>query len=163
MKNYKTGFMSGFFDIVHEGHIQILEEAKSQCEQLIVAVGTDEFMRERKGRESVLSYAERTRIVGAIRYVDKVVEETDLDKVAAYHKYQFDVMFAGDDHQQESIYIRNVAILKQKYGVDTIFIKRSNVSSTKIRERIYNMTMLASNSYVDYSNTKINDRYTKKE
>lgn len=96
MKKYKTGFVAGFFDILHEGHIKILELAKSQCEQLIVAVGTDEFMRERKGRESVLSYSERIRIVSAIRYVDKVVEETDLDKVAAYYKYKFDVMFVGD-------------------------------------------------------------------
>lgn len=145
MKKYKTGFVSGFFDILHEGHIQILEEAKSQCEQLIVAVGTDEFMRARKGRESVLSYSERIRIVSAIRYVDKVVEETDLDKIAAYHKYKFDVMFAGDDHQQEDIYIRDAAILKKEYGVDTIYIKRSNVSSTEIRKRVYNMAMLDSN------------------
>lgn len=116
MKKYKTGFVAGFFDILHEGHIKILELAKSQCEQLIVAVGTDEFMRERKGRESVLSYSERIRIVSAIRYVDKVVEETDLDKVAAYYKYKFDVMFVGDDHQQEAIYIRDAARLKKQSG-----------------------------------------------
>ena len=73
MKKYKRGFVAGFFDILHEGHIQILEQAKSQCEQLIVAVGTDEFMRIRKGRESVLSYDERVCIVSAIKYVDKVV------------------------------------------------------------------------------------------
>ena len=81
MKKYKRGFVAGFFDILHEGHIQILEQAKSQCEQLIVAVGTDEFMRIRKGRESVLSYDERVCIVSAIKYVDKVVPEIDLDKI----------------------------------------------------------------------------------
>ena len=32
MKKYKRGFVAGFFDILHEGHIQILEQAKSQCE-----------------------------------------------------------------------------------------------------------------------------------
>lgn len=137
MKKYKTGFIAGFFDIIHEGHIQILELAKSQCEHLIVAVGTDEFMKVRKGRESVLSYDERSQIVGAIKYVDRVVEETDLDKVAAYKKYKFDVMFAGDDHEDEPIYIRDTAILKKEYGVDTIYVKRSNVSSTKIRNRVY--------------------------
>lgn len=139
MKKYKTGFIAGFFDIIHDGHIQILELAKSQCEQLIVAVGTDEFMKVRKGRESVFSYAERSRIVGAIRYVDRVVEATDLDKIAAYKKYHFDVMFAGDDHQCEPVYIRDTAILKQKYGVDTIYIKRSNISSTEIRKRVYDV------------------------
>lgn len=137
MKKYKLGFVAGFFDILHEGHIQILEQAKLQCEKLIVAVGTDEFMRIRKGREPVLNYSERARIVGAIKYVDRIVEETDLDKIAAYQKYKFDVMFAGDDHQQESIYIRASEILRKRYGVDTIYIKRSNISSTEIRKRSY--------------------------
>lgn len=139
MKKYKTGFIAGFFDIIHEGHIQILKLAKSQCEELIVAVGTDEFMRVRKGREPVLSYEERIQIVGAVRYVDKVVEEIDLDKIAAYKKYHFDVMFAGDDHQYEPVYMRDTDILKKKYGVDTIYVKRSNMSSTKIRRRVYNI------------------------
>lgn len=140
MKKYKVGFVAGFFDIIHEGHIQILEQAKSQCEQLIVAVGTDEFMRIRKGRESVLNYSERAQIVGSIRYVDKVVEETDLDKLAAYKNYHFNVMFAGDDHENEPVYIRDAAILKEKYDVDTIYIKRSNISSTAIRKRVCDMS-----------------------
>lgn len=143
MKKYKVGFVAGFFDILHEGHIQILEYAKSQCEQLIVAVGTDEFMRIRKKREPVLSYAERIKIVGAIKYVDRIVEETDLDKIAAYQRYRFDVMFAGDDHQQEDIYIRDAEILKNKYGVDTIYIKRNNVSSTEIRKRAHDIYEMA--------------------
>ena len=135
MKKYRVGFIAGFFDILHAGHIEILEQAKSQCDRLIVAVGTDEFMRVRKGRESVLSYTDRVRIVEAIRYVDEVVAETDLDKVKAYQQYKFDVMFAGDDHQQEETYIKDAEILKKEYGVDTIYIKRSDISSTAIRKR----------------------------
>lgn len=37
------------FDLIHDGHIDILRQAKEQCEYLIVGVGTDEFMKERKG------------------------------------------------------------------------------------------------------------------
>lgn len=142
MKKYKIGFLTGFFDIIHEGHIRILEQAKSQCEQLIVAVGTDEFLRVRKGRKPVLTYNERIQIVSAIRYVDKVVEETDLDKITAYKKYKFDVMFAGDDHQNEDIYIKATRDLKEKYGVDTIYISRINVSSTEIRRRAHDIYCL---------------------
>lgn len=136
MKKYNVGFISGFFDILHEGHIHILEQAKSCCNRLIVAVGTDEFMQIRKGREPVLSYNERVQIVRSIKFVDMVVAEEDLDKIAAYQKYKFDVMFAGDDHEQEDIYVRETKVLKDQYGVDTIYIKRSDVSSTKIRERV---------------------------
>ena len=95
---YKKGFICGFFDLIHDGHIDILRQAKEQCEYLIVGVGTDEFMKERKGRNSVLTYEQRCTVVKAIRYVDEVVPEEDLDKLAAWKKYQFDVMFAGDDH-----------------------------------------------------------------
>ncbi len=136
MSRYKIGFICGFFDLLHDGHIEILKYAKSHCEYLIVAVGTDEFMQERKSRESVLTYNQRVSIVKAIRYVDEVVPETDLDKIAAYKKYHFDVMFAGEDHQDEKIYIDAVNALKS-FGVDTIYVPRNiSCSSTSIRERV---------------------------
>ena len=91
MKKYQVGFICGFFDLLHDGHIDILKKAKENCEYLIVAVGTDEFMRQRKQRETILSYDQRVEIVKAIRYVDEVVEETNLDKIGAYEKYHFDV------------------------------------------------------------------------
>ena len=135
MKKYKLGFLCGFFDILHEGHIDILSQAKEQCEYLIVAVGTDEFMKSRKGRESVIPYTERIRIVKAIRYVDEVVPENDLDKVAAYHKYHFDVMFAGDDHVNERVYQLAEEELN-RWGVDVIYVPRIiRESSTDLRMR----------------------------
>ena len=136
MKKYKIGFICGFFDLIHDGHIDILKQAKDKCEYLIVAVGTDEFMRERKHRESILTYEQRVEIVRAIKYVDEVVEETDLDKVGAYEKYHFNVMFAGDDHLDEQVYINATKELQSK-GVDTIYIPRiKKCSSTGIRKRV---------------------------
>lgn len=133
---YKKGFICGFFDLIHDGHIDILRQAKEQCEYLIVGVGTDEFMKERKGRNSVLTYEQRCTVVKAIRYVDEVVPEEDLDKLAAWKKYQFDVMFAGDDHLKELIYIDATKRLKEN-GVSTIYIpRRLNISSTKLREKV---------------------------
>lgn len=135
MRKYKTGFICGFFDLLHDGHISILREAKENCEYLIVAVGTDAFMQQRKHRESVLSYEQRVEIIKAIRYVDEVVEETDLDKISAYEKYHFDVMFAGEDHLHEPIYIEATEKLK-KMGVDTIYIPRSkSCSSSELRRK----------------------------
>ena len=93
-------------------------------------------MKERKGRNSVLTYEQRCTVVKAIRYVDEVVPEEDLDKLAAWKKYQFDVMFAGDDHLKELIYIDATKRLKEN-GVSTIYIpRRLNISSTKLREKV---------------------------
>lgn len=139
MKKYKIGFICGFFDILHDGHIEILRKAKENCNYLIVAVGTDDFMMIRKKRQSVLTYDQRVKIVNAIKYVDLVVPETDLDKISAYHKYHFDVMFAGDDHLTEPIYIEATKTLKNM-GVDTIYIPRCiDVSSTSIRNKIIDL------------------------
>lgn len=132
MKPYKIGYISGFFDILHDGHIRILKWAKSQCEVLIVAVGTDEFMIQRKNHRSVLSYKQRVEIIKSIQYVDRVVEETNLDKLAEYEKYKFNVMFAGSDHEKEPVYVKAASELK-KFGVDTIYYKRSGTSSTELR------------------------------
>lgn len=136
MKKYQKGFICGFFDLMHDGHIDILKQAKERCNYLIVAIGTDEFMKERKNRESVLTYEQRVAIVKAIRYVDEVVPEENLDKVAAYHKYHFDVMFAGEDHLYEPIYIQATEKLKE-LGVDTFYFPRQiKCSSTQIRNRV---------------------------
>lgn len=133
---YKKGYICGFFDLIHDGHIEILKYAKSMCNYLIVAVGTDEFMEQRKSRSSVLSYDQRVKIVSSLKYVDEVVPQTGLDKVGDYHKYNFDVMFAGDDHIDEEVYINATKELKE-LGVDVIYFKRvEDVSSTKIREKI---------------------------
>lgn len=137
MSRYNIGFICGFFDLLHDGHIEILRYAKSQCKYLIVGVGTDDFMRKRKHRESVLTYNQRVTILKAIRYVDEVVPETNLDKIQAYKEYHFDVMFAGEDHKNEEIYIEAAKVL-QSHGVDTFFIPRNNSSSsTAIREKVF--------------------------
>lgn len=139
MKKYKVGFVCGFFDIIHDGHINILKYAKAQGDKLIVAVGTDEFMKIRKGRKPVLTYYQRIRILQSIKYVDEVVPENDLDKIAAYKKYRFDAMFAGDDHIDEKVYIESTRILKEKFGVDTIYVKRNDMSSSKLRKCAYDI------------------------
>lgn len=136
MKKYKIGFLCGFFDPLHDGHIDIMRQAKEICEHLIVAVGTDEFMMQRKHRETVLSYEQRVEIVSAIRYVDQVVPEIDLDKMKAYYQYHFDVMIAGEDHVSEPLYQEAKKQL-EALGIDTVFVpRRKNISSTLMREKM---------------------------
>lgn len=142
---YKIGFLCGFFDILHDGHIDIIKQAKNECEYLIVAVGTDEFMLERKQRESILKYEQRIEIIRALKYVDKVVPETDLDKLKAYETYHFDVMFAGDDHLYEPLYIEATKKLKA-LGVETIYFPRKKkVSSSDIRKRVIKLSCCTNN------------------
>ena len=75
----------------------ILRRAKEQCSKLIVGVSTDELVRSYKQKVPVIPFEERFAIVAACRYVDEVVSQEDRDKIAAFHRIGFDVMFVGDD------------------------------------------------------------------
>ena len=95
-KKQIIGYTTGVFDLFHIGHLNLLRRAKEQCDYLIVGVSTDNLV-EYKGKRSVIPFDERKAIVGAIKYVDEVVTQENMDKLGAWKKYHFDVMFVGDD------------------------------------------------------------------
>lgn len=97
MKKYKIGYTTGVFDLFHIGHLNILRRAKEQCDYLIVGVTSDELCFERKGKQPVIPLEERMAIVGAIKYVDKVVLQLDMNKLDAVKKHDVDVVFVGSD------------------------------------------------------------------
>ncbi len=92
----KVGYTTGVFDLFHIGHLNLLRRAKEQCDYLIVGVTVDELVAY-KNKKAVIPYEERKGIVEAIRYVDKVVPQTTMDKMEAWCNLHFDVMFVGDD------------------------------------------------------------------
>ena len=90
------GYTTGVFDLFHIGHLNLLRKAKEQCDYLIVGVSTDALVAY-KHKQAVIPFEERKQIVAAIKYVDEVVPQEDMDKMAAWERLHFDVMFVGDD------------------------------------------------------------------
>mgnify|MGYP003290491716 CR=1 FL=1 len=134
-KKYKIGYTTGVFDLFHIGHLNILRRAKEQCEFLIVGVSTDEVVQEYKNKTPIIPYEQRSRIVEAIKYVDKVVPQTNMDKMVAYREYKFEVMFHGNDWQGSDMYNKIVKEFSE-VGVDVVFLPHTDgISSTIIREK----------------------------
>ncbi len=132
MKKYKIGYTTGVFDMFHIGHLNILRNAKAQCEYLIVGVSTDELVKIDKNKTPVIPYSERAEIVAAIRYVDKVVPQPDKNKKAAWEKYGFDVMFVGSDWKGTPQWKKFEEQLKP-LGVDIVYLPHTDgISSTKL-------------------------------
>jgi glycerol-3-phosphate cytidylyltransferase len=135
-KKYKIGYTTGVYDMFHIGHLNILRRAKEQCEVLIVGVSTDELVQEYKHKTPIIPFAERAAIVEAIRYVDRVVPQTSMDKVAAWEELHFDAVFHGDDWKGSSLYNKIEEDFRAR-GVDMVFLPHTDgVSSTMIVEKL---------------------------
>ena len=92
----KVGYTTGVFDLFHIGHLNLLRKAKEKCDILIVGVTTDELV-SYKNKSAVIPFKERLEIVANIKFVDKVVPQINMDKMAVWNQLKFDVMFVGDD------------------------------------------------------------------
>lgn len=87
----------GTFDLLHYGHINLLQRAKEMGDYLIVALSTDEF-NELKEKKSYFSFEERKQLLSAIRYVDLVIPEENWEqKTTDIQKYEVDVFVMGND------------------------------------------------------------------
>lgn len=136
MKKYKIGYTQGTYDLFHVGHLNLLMHAKEQCDYLIVGVNTDRLVKEYKNKDVVISEQDRARIVGAIKYVDKVVLTNTLDKKAVAKKIKFDAIFIGDDWKNNERWLKTQEEMK-KIGIDVVFLPHTDgISSTMIRETI---------------------------
>jgi glycerol-3-phosphate cytidylyltransferase len=93
----KIGYSIGVYDMFHIGHLNLLRKAKEHCDQLIVGIKTDELVASKKGKIPIVPFDERCEIVGALKCVDRVVPHTDENRMAAWEKHRFNVLFAGDD------------------------------------------------------------------
>ena len=91
-----VGYTTGVFDLFHIGHLNLLRNAKALCDKLVVGVTTDKLV-SYKYKKAVIPFEERMEIVRAIEYVDAVIPQEDMDKLAVWDKVKFDVMFVGDD------------------------------------------------------------------
>lgn len=137
-KKYKIGYTTGVFDMFHIGHLNILQKAKDQCEYLIVGVTTDELCMKRKNKLPIICEADRIAIVQAIRYVDEVVPQEDMNKLVAVKKYHVDAVFVGSDWKGTPSWDKYEKDFAEE-GCDVVYLNHTDrISSTILRDRLNN-------------------------
>ncbi len=135
MKHYKVGYTAGVFDLFHVGHLNLLERAKAQCDYLIVAVTTDELV-SYKNKKAMIPYEDRARIVAALKVVDQVVPQVNMNKMEAWERYHFDAMFVGDDWKGTEKWQRYEEEFRT-VGVDIVYFPYTKgISSTIIEGKL---------------------------
>lgn len=119
----------GTFDLLHYGHINLLQRARSLGDYLIVAVSTDEF-NTIKNKKSFFKYLERKHLLEAIRYVDLVIPESSWDqKINDIESFNVDTFVIGDDWKGKFDYLKDVC--------DVEYLPRTpEISTTQIKKSL---------------------------
>lgn len=128
----KKIFVNGTFDIIHTGHLLLFEYAKSLGDYLIVAIDSDERVREKKGpTRPINSLLDRAFMLSNLYYVDEVRtfnSDEDLENLVKY--YEPDIMVIGSDWKGKKV-------IGSKYTKELKFFDRINgYSTTKTIENI---------------------------
>ena len=118
----------GTFDLLHYGHINLLQRAKQYGDYLIVALSTDEFNWNEKQKKCYFTYEERRRLLEAIRYVDLVIpEENWKQKVTDVQEYHIDTFVMGGDWKGKFDFLKEYC--------DVVYLPRTpEISTTRIKK-----------------------------
>lgn len=133
------GYTAGVYDMFHIGHLNVIKNAKDNCDYLIVGVTTDEVVEQNKNKTPIIPFAERAAIVEAIKYVDKVVPQQRYDiqgKVETVVNNHIDVMFVGSDWEGTEKWKRIEEELS-KVGCRVQYLPHTDgISSTILRDKL---------------------------
>jgi len=134
IKKGKIGYTTGVFDMFHVGHLNILRQAKENCDYLIVGVSSDELVESYKNKTPIIPFEHRKEIVESIKYVDEVVIQSHRDKMKSFHEIGFDIMFVGSDWKGSELFNVLEKELK-KYNATIYFFQYTDgISSTRLKK-----------------------------
>lgn len=120
----------GTFDLLHYGHINLLRRAKAMGDYLIVALSTDEFNWNMKGKKCYFSYEQRKQLLEAVRYVDLVIPENSWEqKVSDVHEFKVDTFVIGDDWKGKFDFLQD--------HCQVVYLPRTpEISTTQIKQQL---------------------------
>ena len=131
----KVGFTCSTFDLLHAGHVQMLRDAKSVCDYLIVGLQTDPTIDRKDKNKPIQSIVERYVQLQAVKYVDEIITystEKDLEDILSM--YKLDVRIVGEEYRDKNFTGKDIC---QKRGIQLYFNKRDHrFSSTDLRSRV---------------------------
>ena len=134
-QNLIIGYTTGVFDLFHIGHLNLLKNAKSFCDRLIVGVTVDDLVLY-KGKRAVIPFVDRVEIVRSIKYVDAVVPQNDMNKLEMCLRLKANIFFIGDDWYGTNRFNSYEKELSSK-GIKIIYFPYTKgISSTKISQAL---------------------------
>tara|TARA_R110002153_G_scaffold238911_1_gene393334 strand:+ start:9548 stop:9967 length:420 start_codon:yes stop_codon:yes gene_type:complete len=130
----KIGITASAFDLLHSGHVLMLQEARTVCDYLIAAIHVDPSLEHNDKNKPIQSIVERFSQVDAIRYVDKVIPyQTELELIDIIQLYRVDIRVIGEEYRYKNF-------TGSRMDIETYFNSRKhNFSSSNLREKVANI------------------------
>ena len=127
----RVGITASCFDLFHAGHVLMLQEAKEQCDRLVVALQTDPTIDRPEKNKPVQSLVERYIQVQACKYVDDIIPyTTEEDLLNILQCYDWDVRIIGEDYYGKPF-------TGHELGIEVYYnSRRHSFSTTELRKRI---------------------------
>lgn len=125
------GIVTGAFDLLHAGHINLFYEASKRCDELIVAVHVDPSIERKDKNRPVESVWERLAKIKACKYVDSViVYEFESDLRSIFKFYKVDIRFLGSDYKD------NKKPITDPDSIPIEYIESVPIHTSEIRKRM---------------------------
>lgn len=131
----KIGFTCSTFDLLHAGHVQMLREAREQCDYLICGLQVDPSIDRKEKNSPVQSLVERYSQLHSCRYVDEIIPyQTEKDLEDILEMYHIDIRILGEEYKEKDFTGKDIC---KKRGIQLHFNKRDHRFSTSdLRERV---------------------------
>ena len=104
MRGYKVGFTNGCFDLLHPGHVHLLEQCRTMCDRLIVGINADASVKRLKGpARPAQGEAARAAVLASLASVDLVCLFEEDTPIELIKQIKPDVLIKGADYTRETV------------------------------------------------------------
>jgi glycerol-3-phosphate cytidylyltransferase len=140
ISNQKILYTGGTFDLFHSGHVNFLKQCKKLAHKVIVSLNSDDFIKEYKGKDPVLSFNDRKEILLSCRYVDEVIENAGgKNSKISISIVNPDIIAIGDDWARKDYY-KQMEFTQEWLDEKEILLiyipYKKGISTTDIKKRI---------------------------
>ena len=135
----KIGITCSTFDLLHAGHIIMLEDCKKHCDFLICALQVDPTIDREEKNKPVQSLVERYIQLNGVKYVDQIIPystEKELEEI--FKSLKLDVRIIGEEYKEKNYTAKDICI---KRNIEIVYNKREHdFSSSELRQRVKSKT-----------------------
>ena len=141
----KTGITFSCFDLFHAGHIKMLEEAKTQCDYLIVGLQVDPTLDRPEKNKPIQTVVERYIQLKSCKFIDEIVPyATEQDLLDILSSFKINVRIIGEEYKKINFTGKDYCIKK---GIELYYNKREHrFSSSGLRNEVYNVERTLTNA-----------------